>query len=232
MPSKIPNHIAIIPDGNRRWATLKGVTYAKAYIAGTEATRECIEAAVEAGVSYLTIWAASEDNLTKRSPVETRGLRTLFRRELARLLTFRAIKEHGIRVRVIGKYRELLKDEKINSTVDALHERTKDYTGLQLTILLGYDGKREMVEAVKKIVRSKIPVAIDTFSSTLWTHMLPSVDFVIRTGGDEHWSAGFMMWLTANSELYFSKLYWPSFRKKEFRDSLADYASRRRMLGA
>lgn len=232
MPSTIPRHVAIIPDGNRRWAKQEGVNYTRAYAAGGAATHVIIEEAFRSGVEYLTFWAASEDNLTKRPVAETKILLALIRRELANILKNDSIITHKVRVRVFGRFRELLKDAKVNELVRELESRTKHFSDHNLTVLLGYDGKREMVEAMKLIQRNNAKPSNEEIESSLWTRELPPVDLVIRTGGEPHSSAGFMMWLTANSELYFTKFFWPSFNAKEFQRALADYSTRRRMLGA
>ncbi len=232
MSSKIPRHIAVIPDGNRRWAKQNQVNYTKAYAAGGAATHVIIEEAFRSGVEYLTFWAASEDNLTKRPVAETNILRALIRRELASILKNDSIIKHKVRVRVFGRFRELLKDAKVNDLVRELEQRTKHFSDHNLTVLLGYDGKREMVEAIKAMQKNELKPSNEAVEQSLWTHELPQVDLVIRTGGEPHSSAGFMMWLTANSELYFTNLFWPSFNAKEFHHALLDYATRRRKLGA
>jgi len=231
MTSQVPNHIAIIPDGNRRWAKGTGIPFTKGYERGTAATHEIIEAAFQAGVPYLTVWASSEDNLLKRSKQETRFLLALFRREFGKMLKSKTIFENRIRVCVIGQFRAILKDAKLNAVIEELEEKTKHFPGRTLTILLGYDGKQEMIAAIKKLRRSKETIDEQSIRSALWTGALPSVDLAIRTGGEPHWSAGFLMWLIANSEFYFSDTFWPAFGKKEFTKALSIYASRRRMLG-
>ena len=232
METFIPNHIAIIPDGNRRWAVSRNKKAFFGHFEGAHTTEKILRASFDAGVQYFTIWGASEDNLIKRSPEEISALTKVFIKTLSKLLHSKELRKYDTRVCVRGRFRELLKDKKLNTIARELEKKTKYNKGKTLTVLLGYDGRKEMVEVIKKIKNKKGPVCEDAITKSLWTNNLPPVDLVIRTGGDPHWSAGFMMWLTANSEFYFTKTFWPAFSEKELSDAFREFSRRRRMMGA
>ena len=225
-------HLALIPDGNRRWARLHGFVPWKGHGKGAERFFEIAESAFDAGVLYVTLWAASVDNLTKRSGVEVKFLCSILRRELESKGTIARFMDNGIRLRFVGEWKKLVKDDKLIAAIEKRQEDTKQFTRRNLTVLFGYDGKREMIDAIKKL-RGSVDTLIDydTVKKSLWTSVLPPVDLVIRTGGEPHWSAGFMMWHTADSQFYFTEKLWPDFDAKELQKALADYARRERRFG-
>lgn len=230
---KQPTHLAIIPDGNRRWAREHGFLPGKGHREGILRFRELRDAIWRRGIPYFTFWAASEDNLIKRSRAEVRLLILLMRRELERELKLREFEEKEVRLRVVGRWHEILRDRSLKELVDELEEASSRFTKNHLTILFGYDGKREMIEAMKKInADSHTRVDAVTLEQALWTHDLPPVDLVIRTGGEPHWSAGFMMWHTANSQFYFTSAYWPAFDEHTLILALKEYTERDRRFGA
>jgi undecaprenyl diphosphate synthase len=126
----------------------------------------------------------------------------------------------------------LLGDPAIQARIDALEASTKHHDGRHLTILLGYDGRTEMLEAVRALGARASEATPELLKSELWTRDLPSVDLVIRTGGEPHWSAGFLMWLTAESQLVFRDMLWPEFDSAALAAALTEYASRGRRFGA
>jgi undecaprenyl diphosphate synthase len=230
---KLPKHLVLIPDGNRRWAKVKGLAPWEGHRRGIHIFYGLSAAAFRFGIPYVTLWAASEDNLTKRDPVEVKFLLTFIKNYLREeLKTKRFIKEE-ISLQVLGRWGEILKDPELNHLIDQLADQTKSFTKHHLTILLAYDGKREMLEAIKKICSEKSPDEINyqTVKERLWTGGLPAVDFVVRTGGEPHWSAGLMMWLTTDSQFYFTPTFWPDFDQKELQRALLDYSQRERRLG-
>ncbi len=228
----LPRHIAIIPDGNRRWAREKGFLPWDGHREGMKRYREIADAIFQREIPYFTFWAASEDNLTKRTPAEVQVLASLFKEEAAYALNSERYEKQQIRFRIFGKGREILGDTEIGERIDALEEKTRGYTARHQTILFGYDGRREMLEAVGRLALA-LPEEVDsdTLHSCLWTRDLPPVDFVIRTGGEPHWSSGFMMWHTANSQLYFTETFWPAFDEVALEKALAEYAQRERRFG-
>lgn len=232
MQEIILQHIAIIPDGNRRWARGKGLVPWKGHEKGAERVFEIAEYAFNSGISYVTLWVASEDNLTKRSNIEIKFLCSILRRELESKRTIVRLMNNRIRIRFVGRGKELIDNAKLTSVIEKREQDTKEFSERNLTILFGYDGKREMMEAIKKMRRvSEASLTYDMVKENLWTGILPPVDLVIRTGGEPHWSAGFMMWHTADSQFYFTQKLWPDFDSKELQKALADYARRERRFG-
>ena len=228
-----PQHVAAIPDGNRRWAKKRGLSGTAGHAEGLRRFYDVMEEAFEEGVKYFTLWAASESNLTKRTKVEVKFLMDLFQNEMLRHFSSKKFVEKGIRVRIRGKGVEMIGNEKLIKVVQGLEEESSGFTERNLTILFGYNGTTEMREAISKIKNEDLEVTDDNIKKSLWTGELPPVDLVIRTGaeGDPHISAGFMMWQTAESQLYFTEMCWPDFGKKEFKKVLREYGERERRLG-
>lgn len=228
----IPQHIAIIPDGNRRWGKAHGIIPHQGIAEGAKRFHDMCDAGFEIGVKYLTFWAASEDNFTKRGPAEVAFMTSLLKEEGKKNVLLEKLIKNEAKIRWIGKWREILKDKGVEEVIDRWEESTKNFTKHQVTLLYGYDGRTEMLEAIKKM--KNIPTdqcTYETVKNALWTGDLPMVDFVIRTGGEPHWSAGFMMWLTTDSQFYFTDLLWPDFNKEELKKALEEYARRERRYG-
>lgn len=191
-----------------------------------------MEASFEKGVKYFTIWGASEDNLRKRSKMEIKILSQLLKEELERWLISPAIIENKIRVRIIGNGVAMLKNKEIERLTHAVEEKTKKFSHHYFTLLFGYDGKTEMLTAIEDFQKSpKEKLTYESVKAKLMTGALPPVDLVIRTGGEPHWSAGFLMWHTADSEFYFTETFWPGFTSKELDRAFKDYAGRRSLKG-
>ncbi|MEK7464669.1 MAG: polyprenyl diphosphate synthase [Patescibacteria group bacterium] len=224
------NHIAVIPDGNRRWAEKNKILSLKGHERGAERINELIEFAFGEGTSYLTIWLASISNLTKRTSREISFLTDLFIRQLEENFNTEKFFDKKIHFEVIGFWKDYLKNEKLTALINQTEERTKDFEGKRLTLLFGYDGKREMLEAIKGLNNSK-EVNEKNLLKPLLTGGLPPIDLVIRTGGEPHWSAGFMMWHTAESQFYFTPKFWPDFDKQEFEKAISDFNKRERRFG-
>lgn len=231
MQKNIPKHVAIIPDANRRWAVARGLPAIEGHREGYQRMKDVLEEARDQGIEYMTFWAGSEDNLKKRSRFEVRFLATLLKNGIVEDLLTKDFFKWESRVRILGKWDEILRDKTLRDLVHKIENRTKKFTKRNLTILFGYNGTTEMTEAIKDIRKTKESVTYDTVKKHLWTHDLPEVDLVIRTGGEPHWSVGFMMWLTANSQLYFTRTKWPDFGKSHFKKALKEYSGRGRRLG-
>lgn len=229
--SVLPNHVAIIPDGNRRWAKARLLNPWDGHTEGVRRFWEIAEFANLQGIKFLTFWAASHGNLTKRSALEVKFLVELLALELSKPELKSKLIQNGIRFRVIGEWNEIIKDEKLKIIIFDLESSTENFTNSNLTILFGYDGQREMLSAVNGLVVEGKKVGEKGLHEALWTGALPEVDFVIRTGGEPHWSAGFMMWQTANSQLYFTETLWPDFKTQEFQQSLEIFSERERRHG-
>ena len=230
---KVPHHNAIIPDGNRRWARAKGLLPYEGHREGAKRVHEIAEIGFERGVKYMTVWGTSADNLKKRSKTEVSFLVKLFERELKEILNSETLRKNEIRMRVIGRGKEIVKSKVLSKLIEDAERDTAHFHKGNLTILFGYDGKEEMIEAFQK--GSKLHTSKFNYESIkefLWTKDLPSVDFVIRTGGEPHWSSGFMMWHTTDSQFYFTEVFWPAFGKKEFENALQEFTKRSHRLGA
>ncbi len=231
MSESIPKHIAIIPDGNRRWAKAQGLEPWKGHEVGTKQFEEVSEAAFAAGIEYFTFWAASEDNLKERPKLEITALIYLIEKYLSTESVIQRFETNKVRVRVLGRWQELIPKESVHKGIEHLQQRTANFTDKNLTILLGYDGQSEMVAALNHLTVTKQAVDAATLRAALWTADLPPVDLVIRTGGEPHWSAGFMMWHVANSQLYFTEDLWPDFGPNELLKALEDFKTRKRRFG-
>lgn len=235
MTENIPQHIVIIPDGNRRWAKQKGLPSFFGHRQGAKAAKNAIETFFNAKVPYVTFWGTSVSNITKRSPEEVATLFDLSKKQFVKLSTDKRLAKNGIKVDILGRWREMFPAE-TKEPMEKVIEQTKGHTKMQLTFLMAYSGTDEMVEAIKKITAKKtknpeLEINGDLLKKNLWTKDLPPVDLVIRTGGEPHWSDGLMMWDSANAQLYFAKTLWPDFSSDECVKALAYYARTERRLG-
>lgn len=229
--SHTPVHVAIIPDANRRWAKSQGLAIWKGHEKGVERAEEVMRASFDFGVEYFTFWAASVSNLEKRAKIEVRALVRLLTSYVKKFLDSKELEEKGIRFRLLGRGLKIVKDQKLTDLVRALEKQTEKGEKNFITLLFGYDGQEEMLEAAKKIKKEKTPVNAQSLKKALWTGFLPPVDLAIRTGGEPHWSAGFMMWHTANSQFYFTETFWPDFGKDDLKKAIDEYARRERRMG-
>jgi len=203
--------------------------------AGAETMENIIYAAFDLGVTHLTIWGASVVNITERTKEETEFLFSVFERSFNRLAGSKRLKDARARVEIIGEWRNYF-PESLIAACDNLIGATKDGDGPMLTFALAYSGTGEMVGAVKKIADKKsedpgFEITKESLKENLMTAKLPAVDLVIRTGGEPHWSDGFMMWDTANSQLYFTETLWPAFSEEEFRRAIGNFSVTERRMG-
>jgi undecaprenyl diphosphate synthase len=224
----LPRHVAIIMDGNRRWARARGASELEGHAAGVEAIREVLRHAVRRELPVLTLYAFSRENWA-RTDGEVVGLfgllESAIRSETAEL------QAQGVRVRLLGRRDEL--PPATRSSIESALEATADGERLLLNIAFNYAGRTELVDAVRSIVRSGVPAdAIDesTISRVLYTAGLPDPDLVIRTGG-EHRLSNFLIWQSAYAELITSDTLWPDFGPVDLDLALAEYASRTRRFG-
>lgn len=225
-------HVAIIPDGNRRWAKKRRLMPWQGHIKASERTTGVVKAAFELGIPYLTIWGGSYDNLTKRPKREVSILNSIYRRMAEKLIKDKDTGKKGVRVRILGEWPKLLSVGAVEALRRA-EEETKKYNNYNLTLLIGYNGDREMIAAVNQLLsRDTRKISGENLKESLWTKDLPPVDLIIRTGGEPHLSAGFMMWDVRYSQLYFTKKMWPDFTIKDLKDAVKYYKERERRLGA
>lgn len=227
-----PEHVAIIMDGNGRWAKARGLPRVAGHRAGVEALRNAVRAAADAGVAWLTVYAFSSENWSRpKSEInDLMGLLKLFiRRDLAEL------HQSGVRVRVIGERQGLAPD--IAALLEEAETLTAGNRRLNLVIAFNYGGRDEILRAVRRFaeaaMRGEVNAAAatpETFASFLDTAGIPDPDLVIRTSGEQRLS-NFLPWQTAYSELVFLPCYWPEFTRENFAEALRQYAARERRFG-
>lgn len=228
-----PNHVAVIPDGNRRWAKKKGLPSLAGHQEGTVALEKIIGKSLELEIPCLTIWGTSLDNITKRSREEVSYLFKIFEEQFRRMIDNKDIYEKEVKVQILGRWKGMF-PKSTQKVFDEIIDKTKNHGKSFLTFLMAYNGTDEMIECIKNIKESGVDINEKTIKSNLWSKELPAVDLVIRTGCEDnpHLSAGFMMWDTAYSQLYFTNKYFPEFREKEFEEAIEDYSRRERREGA
>ena len=230
---KAPRHVAIIMDGNGRWATLRGRPRLFGHQEGARRVREIVEACPDCGVEYLTIFAFSTENW-KRTQAEVAGLMTLFRRYITK--EARNLRAENVRVRFIGDRLKL--DKKLRSLMDELEALTEHCTGVNLTIALNYGGRDEVARATQRLAQDvadgklcPTQVNEETLPRYLDTCVLPDPDLVIRTSGEARIS-NFLLWQSAYSEYEFIETLWPDFSAEEFAELTGNFGSRERRFGA
>ncbi len=230
-----PLHVVLIPDGNRRWARAQGLPELLGHREGAKATEKILDAALKTDITHLTFWGASVANLTKRSPEEVGALAEIFEIYFKKLAEHPRLHEHKIRVRVLGRWAELLPAPTV-AAVENIIKVTEGYGERNLTVLLAYTGTDEILYAINRIAnaaRKDLELVIDEkfVKMNLWTAELPPVDFVIRTGGEPHWSAGMLMWDVAEAHLHFAETFWPAFSETEFLKALENFKNTARRFG-
>ncbi len=223
-----PAHVAIIMDGNGRWAKQRGLPRAAGHKAGTDNLRRVIEAAVELGIHILTIYAFSTENW-QRPAEEVNGLMSIFEEVIDSELG--DLHRNGVRLRHIGRLDRL--SPAFADKVRAAIALTRDNTRLTLNIAFNYGGRAEIVEAVRSIVAEGIPpeqITDDTVAAHLYTAGQPDPDLIIRTSGEMRVS-NFLIWQGAYSEYFITPTYWPDFDKEQLRLALEEYSRRHRRFG-
>jgi len=230
----VPHHVAIIMDGNRRYAKEFGLLVAEGHEKGREKLEQMLEWCLELGVRFLTVYAFSTENVG-RERKEIQDLMEMFVVNFNRLAEDERVHKHKIRVRVLGQ-RDFL-PEKLKTAIANAEERTKNYKDYFFNIAVGYGGREEIVQAIRRIAEAvkdgKLTVdniTEKTFSEYLYTKDMPDPDLVLRTSGEERIS-NFLLWQLAYSELYFSDVYWPGFRKIDFLRAVRSYQLRKRRFG-
>jgi len=226
--TRFPNHIAIVPDGNGRWAERRGLSRLNGHRAGAENTRRMVNYLNEYPIKYVTLYAFSTENWS-RPQEEIEGLFRI----LSEYINICApdLDQKGVKLHHLGRLNGL-PDYLKQSITDAV-ELTKDNTGMTLNLAFNYGGRAEIVDAVRQIMtKGTQPQDIDeeSFSNYLYTTGMPNVDLLIRTS-DEVRLSNFLIWQTAYSEYHFTKVLWPDFRKKDMDRALFSYSQRRRRFG-
>lgn len=229
----LPRHLVIIPDGNRRWATLRGLAPWEGHEAGAKNTEKLIREARRLGVKEISFWGSSLENLAKRPLPESRALLRIYETYFKKLLTSEDIHKDEARIRFIGHWEEQF-PESLKSVLRECLAATKQYSRHFLNFFLAYSGDDEMRLAFERVAQSLRPgetVTDQMIKDNLMTKEMPPVDLLIRTGGEPHLSAGFMMWDMANTQLHFSDKLYPDFDETALQEALVDYNERERRYG-
>ena len=232
---KMPKHVAIIMDGNRRYSKLQGnMNVIEGHKKGVSTLENVLEWCIDLGIEIVTVYAFSTENFN-RPPQEVEGLMNLFVESFTDIATNKKIHKNKVRIKAVGKL-ELFPQE-VRDAIKYAEDKTKDYDSHQINIALGYDGRVEIVDALKKIAEDiksgKIePSEIneEMINDNLYTAGLEDPNLVIRTSGEERLS-GFLLWQSSYSELYFTDSLWPELRKVDFLRAIRSYTQRDRRFG-
>ena len=226
--SRIPTHVAIIMDGNGRWAKQRGLPRLLGHRAGTNNIRQIVQTFGDAGVKYLTLYAFSTENWG-RPRDEVQGLFGILESVIDREM--KALHEAGVRICLLGTL-DGMSEKLRNKVCDAL-KLTEDNSHITLNLAFNYGGRAEIVEAVRRIVLEGIPpenINEDIISQRLYTADVPDPDLIIRTAGEMRLS-NFLIWQAAYSEYYFTQVFWPSFSAEHAKEALLAYSQRHRRFG-
>ncbi|MBR9846710.1 MAG: isoprenyl transferase [Algicola sp.] len=232
LKDRLPKHVAIIMDGNGRWAKQKGMLRVIGHENGTKSVREIVEASAEIGIKHLTLYAFSTENW-KRPKLEVQTLMKLLVKSLKKEI--KTLQDNNIKLSAIGNLEDLPK--KAHTELLEVINKTKSNTHMTLTLALSYGSREEMVNTIKKIamnVKNNI-ISVESIDESiinkhLYTQNLPDVDLLIRTSG-EHRISNFLLWQIAYAELYFTDILWPDFTKQDLYEALINYQNRERRFG-
>ena len=224
----LPKHIAITMDGNGRWAKAKGKNRVFGHKSGVTAVRETVEFAVEKNIEFLTLYAFSTENWM-RPKLEVNSLMNLLVSSI--INETKTLMKNDIQLMAIGNLKKIPKTAK--NKLDSVIKKTKNNSKMSLILAISYSGRWEIINAVKKIIKNNVDaneINEHLFKQYLDTKNVPDPELVIRTSG-EHRISNFLLWQLAYSELYFTKVLWPDFRKKDFINAIVDYQKRDRRFG-
>ena len=234
-PARMPKHVAIIMDGNRRYTRVQGnMEVTRGHELGVDTLEKVLDWSIDLGIEIVTAYAFSTENFN-RSEKEVKGLMDLFVKNFKRIVNHEKIHRNKVRVKVVGRI-ELLPDD-VKEAIKEAEDATKDYHDRLFSLAIGYDGRLEIVDAVKKIYQ-KIEageLSIDDvdeklINDNLYTEGLADPNLIIRTSGEERLS-GFLLWQSSYSELYFCDSLWPELRKIDYLRAIRDYQARDRRFG-
>jgi len=228
MTDNFPTHVAIIPDGNRRWAAMKGIPNIEGHQAGADRMHNVVERLIPLGIKYLTVWGFSTDNW-KRTSDEVQGLFQVLQLWIEKDTPW--LHENGVRLKHIGRLHEL--PQSLQDAIGSAVALTRYNSGMTLNLAFNYTGRAEIVDAVRRLIADGAPwelVDEQMVNHSLYTNGTPDVDLVIRTA-DEFRLSNFMLWQTAYSEYYFTPVFWPDFDRLELEKALKSYNQRRRRFG-
>lgn len=225
----IPKHIAIIMDGNRRWARSRRLADLKGHEAGADKLEEVVEAAAKLGIESLTVYALSTENIKERAKREVMGIFNLLKKGYHQRLT--KMMRNGVRVTVLGELEGLPKV--VRNIIRQIKKTYIKNESIKLNIALNYGGKKELLEAIKSLIKEGVDVNKvneKLISKHLYTNGIPDPELVIRTGGRVRLS-NFLLWQTAYSELYFTKKLWPDFSSTDLKKAILWYQKQQRNFG-
>ena len=235
LSDKLPQHISIIMDGNRRYASDSGLAATLGHRAGKEKLEEVMDWVLEMDIPYLTVYALSTENITGRKPEELEALFDLYVEGLNDLSKDERIHKNSVKVRVAGR-KELL-PQKVLDAIENTEKVTESYDKFVFTVCLAYGSREEIIDAVRGIAADHADGSLDLdsidemeISKRLWTGDMPDPDLVIRTSGEERIS-NFLLWQSAYAEYYFTDVYWPSFSKADLLEAIEAYQNRKRRFG-
>jgi undecaprenyl diphosphate synthase len=230
--SKIPNHVAIIMDGNGRWASKHGLSTVGGHEKGATVAKEIVEHAARVGIKYLTLYTFSSENWL-RSEEEVLGIMSLLKSHIASDRNL--ILDNNIKLKVIGDFTRLSKE--LRSDLEKLEDDTSVNSGMTLVIALSYGSRNEILNAITSLLKlveaKKIPsqnITEELFSNHLYTSGIPDPDLLIRTGKEQRVS-NFLLWQIAYTELYFSEVMWPDFTTNHFDNAIVEFIKRERRYG-
>ncbi len=224
----IPSHVAIIPDGNRRWARLNKIPLFLGYSKGIKKFVDFAMWSKEFGVKTLTVWGLSSDNMKKRSSLERRVLFELYTKAAKDKKLIKMLADNKVRLNIIGDIGELPK--RLRNALADIEERTSKYTDLTINLLINYGGREDIIHSMKLLQKEHGKIGEEDVRKNLLTSSVPDVDLIVRTSGEMRLS-GLLPWQTAYSELYFAKKYWPEFEKQDFKRAIALFSKRHRRFG-
>ena len=229
--NRLPKHVAVIMDGNGRWASMRRLPRVAGHRAGIESVREIIESSARLGLEALTLYAFSVENW-KRPHSEVRTLMTLLKEFVRREL--KAVHKNNIRFQAIGRIHEL--DESVRRELSRAVRMTQDNTGMLLNVALNYSGRAELVDTFSRMLQEfgkngrTPPVSEELIAGFLYTSGIPDPDLLIRTSGEMRIS-NFLLWQIAYSEIYITQTLWPDFRRKHLLEAILEYQQRDRRYG-
>lgn len=225
MKDKLPKHIAIIMDGNGRWAKKRGMIRTEGHKKGVETLEKILKYSDKLGIKYLSVYAFSTENWN-RPRLEVETILMLFNKYLKN--KFNDFMEQNVRLVISGNRERLSKS--LNETIDEITNKLKNNTGIVLNICFNYGGRLDILESVKKTIENGEDITEDNISKNLYNSFIPNPDLLIRTGGEFRIS-NYMLWQIAYSEIYVSDLLWPDFDEKELDKSINSFCNRDRRYG-
>lgn len=226
----LPKSLALIPDGNRRWARANKFSMLAGYHKGVNKFIDFSEWCKDYGIHNLTVWALSTENL-KRPGTELNALFSIYRKVSTDRSIMKRLQDNDVKVNIVGNKDLLPKD--LYSSLKSVEEETRGNSGGVINMLIGYGGKDDMISAAKKLADLSsrgYSITENSFRDSLLSSQIPNIDYIIRTSGEQRLS-GFMPWQAGYSELYFSDKLWPDFTRRDLYYALADYDRRERRFG-